>query len=305
MTSLSESRIDTADWSMWAGTADDLQRLFKVMQKQYTHLIPDHVKSRTSHPREMLQWSEERREGLAEDAAKYGTDSGLAARISENEAEIKKWKEKLEGAEADAQVAANITLSLSGLNGDRTTVTGSAAQLVEYIDGKRFKSFEASTPSGDIRSKRITIGADRDTGIDLRVSSDDAAWCRAAFSEMSEEIRKHVPRWRFVRSSIALWAFYSLLNAGAWTLLLALSPKQNQRVDFMTGLVSVIVTSAILSVVLALAISWSRRYVPAFELVATSGQPRGVGFMKFWGVGVGLTLVLALVGNAITKVFLG
>jgi hypothetical protein len=289
---------------MWTGAADDLQRLFKVMQKQYAQLIPAHVESQISHPREMLQWSEERGGRLAKDAAEYGTDSGLAARISENEAEIKKWKEKLETAEADAQAAGNITLSLSGLNGDRTTVTGSAAQLIEYIDGKRFKSFEASSPSGDIRARRITIGADREKGIDLRVSSDDAAWCRAAFSELSEEIEKHVPRWKFVRSYTALWAFYSLLNGGAWALVSAITPG-NPRVDFMTGLVSVGVASVILALVLATAIHLSRRYVPAFDLVATGGTPRGKAFLTFWGYGVGLTLVLAVVGTAISKALLG
>ncbi|MFJ4168745.1 hypothetical protein ACIPY3_04475 [Paenarthrobacter sp. NPDC089714] len=303
MTSLPESRIETKSWSLWAGTAGDLERLFKSMQKQYAPLIPAHVEKELRHPRKMLQFEEENRERLRKNAEEYGTDAGLAARITKSEAELRKLTEELEKAETEALAAGSIQLSLSGLNGDRTTVTGNATQLIEYLDGKRFKSFVAIAPSGDIRAKSITVGGDREDGVDLRVSSNDAVWCRAAFSEVAEEIKKGVPRWKFIRRNWALWIFFNLINWGIWFLSAALLPKG--QLDLTGGIVYTVAFGVIVGAMLVGGMIWSRRYVPAFEIVPTGGQPRGVTFMKFWGYTVGVGLLLGVVGNGISKLVFG
>lgn len=302
MSVLQESRTVTKEWPMWVGSSDDLRRLFQVMQKQYATLVPAHVEAELRHPREMLKFATERLLRLNAEKEEYGDSPSLAARFSENQADLKKKSEDLERTEAKASAAANITLTVIGLDGDRTTVKGSAEELIEWIDGKRFKSFSASTPTGDIRARAITVNVSREDGIDLRVSADDPAWCRAAFSELSDEIKKHVPGWKYVRHFAVLWLFYSALSCALWTFIGTLLPKG--QIDWALGIAWILVIVTVGSFLLTRALSWSRRYVPAFDLVPSGAQPKGVSFMKFWGITVGASLVLGVAGNMISSAIL-
>lgn len=288
---------------MWVGSSADLQRLFKVVQKQYDSLIAPHLAEKMEQPLEMLKWAEARRARLGKEAVKYGIDPSLASRISENDAEIKKLNDDIKAAEEDALDAGNIEVSLTAMNGDRTTVRGTAAQLIEYIDGERFKYFVASAPGGDIRGRSITIGVDRAAGIDLRVSSTDAQWCRAAFAELEGEISKHVPRWRFIRRQRVLWAFFAVLITCVWLLALSLMPA-GPSLSSQAALWWIAALTLVSATLMILAMNWTRAYIPAFELVSGNGRPRGIALMRWFG-SIAATLILALVSKALTDVIFG
>lgn len=303
MAALLETRTQTKAWSMWVGSSSDLQRLFRVVQKQYDSLIAPHVEEKLEQPRRMLEWAEARRVRLRQEATEDGIDSSLASRISENDAEIKKLNDDIKEAEEAALDAGSIELSLTAMNGDRTTLRGTASQLMEYISGERFKYFVALAPSGDIRGRSITIGVDRGTGIDLRVSSTDAQWCRAAFAELEDEISKHVPRWKFIRRQRVLWAFFATLISCVWLLALSRMPSgltlaSQDALWWIAGLTLVSAT------IMVLALNWTRAYLPAFELVPPNGRARGIALIRWFGT-VAATLVLGIIGSALTDIVLG
>lgn len=298
MASLSETRTQIRSWPMWVGYAGDLQRLFRVVQAQYDSLIPLHIEKQLEHPREMLKLAEERHSYIKDEARTYGETPEMLSRLAESETRIKDREEELAEAEAKARSAGNIELSLTAVNGDRTTVQGSAAELLEYIDGARFRSFTASAPTGSLRGSTITISVDRGTGVSLRVSSTNSQWCRAAFAALEAEIEKQVPRWRFIRTFKFLGSFYLLLYVCAYVLLSSFGMK----ID-ITSFVGFGAT-AVVGIVLGQHAIWSQKLIPAFDLVANNDRPKGIGFMRLFG-GIGGSLILAVLGDIVVRAVLG
>lgn len=281
---------------MWVGTSADLERLFKTVQYQYESLIPSHIAKELEHPREMLAWAEERNADLVKEASDFGESQSLASRRSDNDARLRKARDAVASAETKAASAANIELELTTASRDRATVTGKAAELVEFIDGETFVSFVAVAPSGNIRGRSIIISADRTTGIRLRVSSTDSQWCWATFAKLTAEIEGRVPRWKFVRSFKALLPFYFFLYFSFF--LLGLSVFTDRLEAYYWAFLTVVFIVGFMLGQFAL---WTKSYIPAFEILASKEQqPRGIRFMRRFG-SIGGAIALAVVGTAITN----
>lgn len=288
---------------MWTGTATDLERILRLVQKQYEPLIEDHVVSATEHPRHMLATKTSLKSLI--EANESG--SGAASRVAELVGEVEERTKALEKAEADAKNAGRIDLTVTGREDERRSVTGTAAELVEYLDGRHINTLEFSAPSGSIRNHTITIRADRKDGMYARASSTDARWCIAAFSELSDEVKKQVPRWPFLRNMVFLYFAYTIMFGFAFwyiadTIAIWTMPSHKFPKDVATSFATIIGWAA--PAVAFGATALTRRLIPAFELVEAGKGSRGRRMVASVG-SVVIALVLAVVGNAVSKAILG
>lgn len=288
---------------MWTGSATDLGRILRLVQKQYEPLIEDHVASATKHPRQMLGIATAHKSFLEENRS----DSSDSTQLVKVVAEIEERAKALEESEAEARNAGRIDLTVTGREDERRAVTGTASEIVEYLDGRHINALEFSAPSGSIRNHTITIRADRKDGIYARASSTDARWCIAAFAELSDEIKKQVPRWPFLRNVFFLYLAYTVMfGVALWYLAdtVAIWTMPGQK---FTREVSSAISTILGWVAPALAfgaVYLTRRLIPAFEVVETGKASRGKRMMASIG-SVLAAVVLAVVGNAVSKAVLG
>lgn len=285
---------------MWVGSYADFKRLLRLMEKQYESLLADHKVSATKHRRKMLQMSEDEKKRLSASA------TPRAERLAEIESDIADEKQKLEDAEAEAEGAGRIELTLTGKDNERRSVTGTASELVEYLDGRYIHELELSAPSGNIRNHSMSLRVDRREGLYLGISSTDSQWCIAGFAELSDEIKKQVPKWRFLRTLPFLWAFWVIVSTvGLWFIgdTIAIWTTETGKFSGTTKELVDVVYPWLAVFVTILGIFWSRRTLPAFEIVPAGKRSRGNAL--FIGVGSPLLgLVIGVLGNALSKAIL-
>lgn len=308
MPSLNETVTKSKHLPAWTGSSDDFRRLLRLMERQFDSLIPQHVQEETrylrgrlAHPQKQLQsalaWGEE-----------HGHD-GYAKMYVESErarleAEIEEVKAKIKEAEEIASAAGRIELSLTSKDNERRIVTGTADELVEYIDGRDIQEMEVSGPSGAISGHSIMMRASRRVGLHLRVSSTDAKWCLAGFSEIEGETKRQVPRWHALRTRQVLLALFML---AAFSLLYFVLDAV-AKVTTETGKYSdggqfwAYLILATWSVMIGFwGMEWTRRHVPAFEIVPNGGRSRGKAIVGIVASTVG-ALVLGLAVNGLSGV---
>lgn len=295
---------------MWVGSQADLLRLLRQVEKRYEPLLAEHATKRTAHPRKMLRMSEDHKARILENMQKAtsASDSHWRERLDEVNSDIEEETQKLQEAESEAANAGRIDMTLTGKDNERRSVTGTASDLIDYLDGRYFDEIEFSAPSGDIRNHSISLRASRRDGLYLGVSSkDDAEWSTAGFADLSEVIDKHVPKWRLVRSSVFLWFFFSALSAvGLWFVgdTIALwTTKTGKFTGDAAGLASLIWGAGMVAVTLT-GMYLTRRFIPAFEVTRSGSPSRGGRVLAILGSSIGAVL-LGIIGNAASKLLIG
>lgn len=300
--SLPESVTKTKQWPMWAGSATDLRRLLRLVEAQFESLIPSHLVSNSAHEHERLKYSVEQRAKVESDLAESPhLTEYFAQRVVDLDADIEERQETVRRVEEEAALAGRIDLTLTAPDDERRQVTGTATELVEYLDGREFQEMEFSAPSGYIRNHSITVRLDRSRGIQLRAASTDSRWCTAGYAEIHAEIARQVPRSRFVRT---YWFLYSVYFVSAavtvWFVAdILLSPQSP------SGSASVYWISCVLATFIAMGASaLTQKLIPAVEVVA-SGKTSGMkALLAVLGTSVA-SVVLGVVGNALSNVILG
>jgi hypothetical protein len=288
---------------MWTGSPADLERILRLVQKQYEPLIEDHIASATEHPRQMLAMKSSLK-SLVEGSP---ASDRSAAEIAEINADVEARTKALEEAKEEASKAGRIDLALTGREDERRAVTGTAAELTQYLDGRHVHALEFSAPSGNIRNHSISIRADRKDGIYARVSSNDSQWCIAAFAELSDEIKKQVSKWPFLRNAIFLYFAYTvMIGVALWFAADTVAIWTTASHKFTREVASTITTViGILAPTLGMvSVFLTRKLIPAFEVVDAGQGSRGRRLLTAVGSVLG-ALVLAVVGNAVSKAVLG
>ncbi|MEO5318142.1 hypothetical protein PV761_06095 [Arthrobacter sp. CC3] len=230
-----------------------------------------------------------------------------AARIDTLDSDIEDEKKKVEEAEAEASQAGRVELSLTGNENERRTVIGTSAELTDYLDGRHLESAEFVAPSGRIRNHSITLRAGRSNGLYARLSSNDAKWCIAGFSEIADEVAKQMPRWRFIRSGYFLYPLY-LLSGGIalWFLGDGLGFYPSEGGKFTSagstnvGLVFLIGLPGLAY----WAMHFTQKAIPAFQIVPLGKQHPGRAVITVLGGSLG-TIALGILVNVLSKPFVG
>lgn len=293
---------------MWVGTQADFKRLLKLVEGRFEPLLAEHSVQATQHARKMLHMSEAQRARLLGDVSKANIPSGFQLeRLAAIDSDIKEETQRLQEEEAKAASAGQIDLNLTGKDNERRSVTGVASELVEYLDGRHIQEVELSAPSGNIRNHSITLRAGRSEGLYLSISSTDSQWCIAGFSEISDEIAKQVPGWRFLRTLWFLSGVYFLASAVAlWYIgdtIAVLSMPSGKFTSDAQSIVALLYPGMMVAITY-LGIGWTRKTVPAFELVPPGGKSRGRTLFTAVGSPV-VAVALGVLGNAISKVVVG
>lgn len=300
---------------MWVGTQADLLRLLRLMEKRYEPLLESHSAQSTAHRREMLRIAQDRKtrserafstsEPMAPNQIEQ-VEQIRADRSAEIEAEVEEMTQRLHEAEAKAAGAGRIDAVLIGKDNERRSVTGSASELVDYLDGRYIYEIEFSAPSGNILDHSISIRADRQDGIYLRISSVDSQWCIAGFSEIQDEIRKNTPLWQFVRNPIFLYVLFAIVSiVGLWHIgdTIALWTTETGNFSGETlQLANWLYYAGILATTLSIP-PMVRRYVPAFEVVPPNSQARGRRVIAVL-VTTFSTVILSVFSNVISSAIL-
>jgi hypothetical protein len=309
MVSLPESVTKSKQWPMWVGSQADLLRLLRLVEKRYEPLLADHATKLTAQPRKRLSMSEAHKGRLLQivRTEEPSIDPFLSERLDDVNSDIEEETQKLRQAESTAAGAGRIDMSLTGKDNERRSVTGTASELVDYLDGRYIDEVEFEAPSGDIRSHSISVRASRRNGLYLRVSSTDAQWCIAGFAEISDEVVKQLPVWRFVRNPVILWLFYSALSAvGLWfagDTIAIWTTETGKFSGSAADIARTLYSGGMIAVVLA-GLYLTRRLIPAFEVVRSGNSSVGGRVFTVLGSSIG-AVVLGVVGNAVSKVVVG
>jgi hypothetical protein len=287
---------------MWTGTLGEFAALLRLVERQYEPLIPAFVKSETKYQRDRVAYAKASLAATEQQLADSDdrTRARYEERANQERETVREATRKLESETAAAKNAAQIDVTLERRGRDRRNVTGTADEVADYLEGKEFRSAEFSTPSGLLRGHRISISTERFDGLTLHVSSDDGRWSTAAFVELSDEIRKHVPRGRFLRS---LWLlvplFIASIGFSLWLLRDAFVVA-NGITDSTTqsGLTTAWFFAALIVGYAGALLAWIA--VPAVEFVAAGRRSRGGRLLAVVG-SVIATIILGIVVNLLTK----
>lgn len=306
MSSLDESVTKTKQWPAWAGSDTDFRRLLRLMEKHVAPLIPKHVEQETAHERSLIQYPADRLKVLEIEATKAASDGHPTLydeEIARVRAEHEMLNARLERAEAKALGAGRIELSLTGKDEDRRKVTGTADELSEYLDGRYIQELEITAPSGFIKGYMIDARAGRDSGLYVRVSSKDANWALSAASEIHSEASRQLPTWRVLRSPFLLFSLYALGIGSVVYFLFDEIARRTTVTGKFAEPAATITFMAFVFISLAgasAATTWTRKYVPAFEIVHAGGRSRGRALIAIIGSTLA-ALVLGVAGNGISN----
>jgi hypothetical protein len=298
---LSESVSKSRSWNMWVGTETDLRRILRLIAEAFDPLMQGHAQESSRYLRSRLEGAEQRLADTAEEAkdATGGMKAYFDERVEALSREVEGLRTDIAETESDALRDNELELNLSTDQDELRRVKGSPSELVDYLEGKTIDTIEFIAPAGNISGHKVTLKADRDSGIKLFVRSDQAQWAIATFSELTAEIERHVPRWTSVRSLWFLVAFYSItVGAVVWFVMDSIAAFLTGGGNFPSEvgeIVVVIYMAAHVSISMSL-IFLTRHLIPAFELV-TPGQ-RGAGWTAIKLVASGaIAIVLSILGN--------
>jgi hypothetical protein len=306
MPGLPETVNKKRKYPMWAGGYSDLVRMLRVIQRQFELLLPAHIEHRTQWERARVESGEARiarltailDAGVASDEIRAMHEAELASARDD----LEKMKSDLEEKTEEARTAGLIRVSVS-LGGDRWESVGSADEIVNYVDGRKFSSLTFEAP-GDImlRGSTVRVEADRDDGVELRVSSNNDQWATATTTYLENEFRQRVPGWAFIRNYWALVPLWAVSLGIAMWFLLVLSVTALQSAGASPeDVVSPILLGFIVVYIFAItfAIALSRRLIPAIDIAADGKKNKGAALVGLLA-SAAATVALGVVTNLLT-----
>jgi hypothetical protein len=287
------------------GANSDLKRVLRLIERPFESLMDAHVAERTASVRRQIAETERRVQRTTEMMSTYESVSAresLQERLLTYEAELEALSDQLIAQTAEARDAGRIELTLTSSREETRTVTGSADDLSEWLEGRKFSAIELSAPSGRILHYRIKVTGGG-SGLSMDVSSRNAQWATAAFADLVGEAEHRMPPWRILRTVSLLFPLYTfvigvtLSNIGdAIALLTTESGTFNETVGSVAWMVLFAATGS----GAVLLTDFTRRTLPAFELVPSGSRSRGGAFLGVIGSAVG-ALGLGIVGNMLTS----
>lgn len=305
---LPEKYSNSETYTVWAGSEDSLRRILRQIEGRFTKFVPSHVESSSAH--ELYMWESakdrvKRLEGTTRyrgDDEKEYEETLASARLDEQKA-----LQSLEAQRSEAAKAAELTLTWSGKGNEVRTVTGSADELVDYIDGRYIYEAEFEAPSGHLSGKRIALRGNIKSGLHLRVSADDPEWGIAAFSELDSEIANGVPRWKWARNTPLLYLIFVVSTfIVVYFALDAIALATTESGDFgeSTALVASGLGGAFAGITASIAATLTMKHIPAFEIVRHGEKAKG---RVLYGAMLGAVgaIILGVVSSAIAGAIFG
>lgn len=293
----------TRDSTMWIGSSDDLRRLLRLVESHVESLKPAHIQNETRFTRDQLKTAREELSRLRESAYEHDDLPGalkLAATKNVDRASslVDRLKSKL--AEQEAQAAKDLEIHMRVVikKGDRRRFTGQADDLIDVLEGTDFSSVRWNAPGGyQFAAQSISLEADREYGVKLEVRSDNPQWGLAADSDIRSELARRTPKLRFLRHAAVLQTLVTLPP-----LLLALSWASSAPPE---DKVAVSILGAIFATCIGvLGAVGIRKYIPAFELVASGTPSRSRRTLKVALSGI-VTVALGVLGTWVSQFVLG
>ncbi|MFS8100892.1 hypothetical protein LFM09_27570 [Lentzea alba] len=204
-------------WKSWAGSVADLRRLGDETEKHVQAKKEALLRAFDTESQSELEEIEKAKTGSAQE---FELDWARESRASKRK-------------DLEDRIALKAKLVDSA-----GIAEGSLSEIIQEFDHRSFNSVFYEADLGRSYEEDLSISLRKfgpKPGIELTISSTDQAWARQAFSHLSDEIAKGVPKWASMRSdgprrAVALGMFlvvsvsigfmhYRLLgpSAQAWT----------------------------------------------------------------------------------------
>jgi len=266
------------DWTAWAGTVSDLQRL----ARELVPLVQPALDSR------LASIDEEETDRLARAATLGNAQYEVQAR-TDAETMRRLARERL-GAWAEATYGA-------GSLEER----GEPNEVIETLDPRSIEKLELTAPGGNPTAPAsIRISLDRQTGCRLSVQGTDPSLVAGTFESLRQELQRGIPRWHWMRRE-STFGWYAMATG----LILAVALWPHIQLKSTDSLVWRALAAALLALLPAIGgaalLLWiTKRFMPGFELLEPGATPKGrrvLGFVAYWAV----TLLIAVASLMITR----
>lgn len=285
MPKLKDSLTETVTFSGWAGSVSDLGPLLDLIERQFVDLRDGWIAHET-------EWSRRSVDRARRDV-ETATTSGNASWLARAEFELDAESQRLEQVALDAQDVDETSVMIRVKRGGERHTRGRAADISAYLLAHDVKDLTLRAPRFTRDNHRISVVFDHEDGVRLSVSSDDATWTSGAFAQLSAELRRRVPWWRWMRS---LWFLIPATLLGVGFLVTSLADAALRAgvspVIAGPGAITLIMAALILGPYLA------QRALPAFQLTA-SKRPRGEAIVAFVGT-LAVSVVVGIMVNWIS-----
>lgn len=302
---LNESVTKSREYSAWSGSLSDLKRLLRTVEQSFSGLIEPHVEAKTEPVKRRIAMIKERiasREASLRTMSNQVSALGVSDSVTALESDLGRWEDRLAETESEARLDAQIELQLTSSHEETRTVVGTADDLTDWLEGRTISSLQFSAPAGDIRNHKITLRGSRQGGLSLLVSSRDPQWASAAFADLTAEAAARQPGWRILRNVWLLMAlygvtlFFTLWNVGN---MIAKLTTETGRFPSEVGNTAWYILLTLVLTLAPLGVLWTRRAIPAFEVVPTGSKSRGRAALTVIGTSLG-AIALGVIGNLVT-----
>lgn len=286
----------------WEGSDTDFRRLMTVIQDAIYKYEPQFVTDATEWRESAVRAARERLEDARLRASRLEADGPQSViDLGSYEKDLRKNETELEESRIAASQRLALSVQITSAGDITRTASGSSDELAVWLEGKAFLTLSVDAPNGAGIGSRARLVADSD-GLYVSVSSTDPDWTQALFSNLEEEIKGHIPRWRFIRSYWLLVPLFGIATSIlVYTILdiLAKFTTESGKYDSTTQVIAgagVVIWGTLGGTVGARTV---RRFVPAFELTTGRGKGRGGALITILLTSVG-SIALSILANVLT-----
>lgn len=288
----SDERVHrTKKWNMWIGSQSDLREILRILDEQSRPLAASFVEDATRFEREQVEWTtrhlERRNAQVSAEDSDNSDDASDSLMLRELQRLTAFHERAIAKAENDMLIEADILLR----SDERRTVTMDADGLARYLEDKSPLRLELSAPKSNLLDYKVKLAFDVVEGVSLSVSSIDAAWVSATYSDLQEAITRKAPRWSaLMRSRLISVPVFTASFATALYFLLDKTGDAigNAEVSGWLG----VAYFPLVFIVVVLAVAIYERHVKAFEVLRL-GQKGS------------LRAVLGLLGSSFVALLIG
>ncbi|MDQ0645670.1 hypothetical protein [Microbacterium murale] len=295
-------------YPVWAGDNADMTRILTVLERESEALLPVHIEAKTARSRRELERVDSMIDRLMTDIDGRGDFArpSEGARLERYQAAREDAVRRIDEEKSEAAGAALLSLAIQD-RGGRRVFNGDAESCVTYLVGREYDSISVEAPAFDVPEHQVSLTADKERGMHLRVFSTDDRWATATMTYLQKEAGGGSPWWGFMRSTPFLLASYVialafiLYNIGDFIAKVTTDTGTFPQAvgTYVWMLWSVLVLAGSL-----LGVRLTQAWIRAFEVVPDGSRPRG-RMVVAWFAGAAAAIALSVVANVVTDALRG
>lgn len=274
-------------WPAWAGDADDLRRLARVMDDLIEGPLREEFREIEAEEAENLEVQ------LLSVQDRWADKPELLASLEADQRRAMDQAIQSRQKRASERSAVEVEATERELS---MSYIGTLDDVLDDVDPAAVGSIRMSAGSS-IGPGRVAVHFGSRHGVNYAVRGSDRRWVLGPKGLLEQEIQKRTPRWGYARHEVAA----PVLATGiALVVLIVFLAQGKSGIDyFAEGLLAgaVLGTFSVLSAAGLLLLA--RRALPGFELLLPGQRSKGYQRVRWLGNAIMGSLILGVVGNLI------